>query len=153
MTETFRTPQRTIRSVREAQRAYPEDLPDYRFVEPYAKQLWQLRYKAGPGGDGFVCRDDAWTYLLSPREQLSFTCYLAVKTGLCPYRDLQLERFADQGVAVAVELLLTERERAIALSPIANRVRLVQLTVVADTPWDVLALPSWQREDRLEMLA
>ena len=153
MTEAFGAPQRATRSVREARRAYPEDLPDCRFVEPYTKRLWQLRYKAGPGSDGFAYRGGTWTYLLSPREQLAFTCYLAVKTGLCPYRDLQLERFADQGVAVAVELLLTERERAIALSPIANGVRLVQLTVLADTLWDVLALPSWQLEDRLEMLA
>lgn len=142
MMEAFGTPQHATRSVRESQRAYPEDLPDYRFVEPYAKQLWQLRYKAGPGSDGFVCRDDVWTYLLTPWQQLAFTCYLAVKTGLYPYRDLQLERFADQGVAVAAELLLTERERAIALSPIANGVRLVQLTVLADTFWNVLALPS-----------
>ena len=85
--------------MREAQRAYPEDLPDHRFVEPCAKRLWRLRYKARSMRgcvDDFACRDDAWTYLLGPREQLA---------------------------------------------------------VLADTFWDVLALPSWQREDRLEMLA
>ena len=69
MAETFWTPQHATRSVRESQRAYPEDLPDYRFVEPYAKQLWQLLYKVRSMRgceDDFVCRDDVWTYLLSP---------------------------------------------------------------------------------------
>ena len=156
-TDTHRTQgQPAIITVSEAQRAYPEDLPDYRRVEPCAMELWHMRYRvraARGDEDKFVCRDDVWVYLLSPQEQLAFLCYMAVRTRLCRHDDLSLERFSDQGAAVAVELLLTEDERAIALSPTANRVRIAQLTILADTAWDVLCLPSWQREDRLQLLA
>lgn len=148
--------QPTTITVREAQRKYPEDLPDYRRVEPYAMGLWHLRYKIRAvrrDEDDYVCPDDMWVYLLSPQEQLAFLCYMAVRTRICGHDDLRLERFSDQAVAVAVELLLTESERAIALSPVANGVRIAQLTILADTTWDVLCLPSWQREDRLQLLA
>ena len=76
----------------------------------------RYRVRAARGDeDEFVCKDDVWIYLLSPREQLALLCHMAVRTGLCGRDDLRLERFSDQAVAVAAELLLTESEHAIAL--------------------------------------
>ena len=96
--------------------------------------------------------EDVWAYLLTTREQLAFLAYTCVRKGVCASRDLNLDRFEDQEVAVAVTLLISEHEPAIALSPIANRVRRVQLSVLTSGFWDALQLSVFDREDRLLLL-
>jgi hypothetical protein len=88
-------------------------------------------------------------FLLTTREQLAFLVYLCVKKGICKREDLHLERFEDQEVAVAITLLLSEYEPAIALSPIADGVRRIQLAVLTSGLWDALKLGTFEREDRL----
>lgn len=75
-----------------------------------------------------------------------------MRKGVYESRDLHLERFEDQEVAVAIMLLLSEYEPTIALSPIANRVRRVQLAVLNSGFWDALRLSTFDREDRLLLL-
>jgi hypothetical protein len=93
-----------------------------------------------------------WAYLLTTREQLAFLAYLCIRKGTCIRKDLHLEHFEDQEVAVAITLLLSEYEPAIALSPIANRVRRVQLAVLTSGFWDALKLGTFEREDWLMLL-
>lgn len=93
-----------------------------------------------------------WAYLLTTREQLAFLAYLCVRKGTCVRKDLHLEQFEDQEVAVAITLLLSEYEPVIALSPIADRARRVQLAVLTSGFWDALELSMFEREDRLMLL-
>lgn len=126
-----------------------DELRDGRLVLPHVRELFAMR-DSGDEGDGAL--DDVWAYLLTTPEQLAFLAYLCVRKGVCERRDLHLEHFEDQGVAVAVTLLLSESEPAIALSPTADRVRRVQLAVLDGGFWDVLQLSTFEREDRLLLL-
>ncbi len=130
-----------------------DGLHDERFVRLHVKELFELRGAEDSGGDeGCNTLEDVWAYLLTTREQLTFLAYLCARKGVCERKDLHLERFEDQEVAVAATFLLSEYEPAIALSPIAVRVRRVQLAVLTSGFWDVLKLDTFEREDRLMLL-
>lgn len=116
----------------------------------HVRQLFDLRNQEHDEDDNML--DDVWAYLLTTREQLAFLSYLCVRKGVCEARDFHLERFEDQEVAVAIMLLLSEYEPTIALSPIANRVRRVQLAVLNSGFWEALQLSAFEREDRLMQL-
>ncbi len=130
-----------------------DGLHDERFVRLHVKELFELRGAEDAGVDeGDDALEDVWAYLLATREQLAFLVYLCVKKGICKREDLHLERFEDQEVAVAITLSLSEYEPAIALSPIADRVRRIQLAVLTSGFWDALKLGTFEREDRLMLL-
>lgn len=139
----------TVSYAREAYRDLDE-LHDERYVRLHVRELFTLRSQERDEGGDML--DDVWAYLLTTREQLAFLAYLCVRKGVCESRDLHLERFEDQEVAIAVTLLLSEYEPAIALSPIANRVRRVQLAVLTSGFWDALRLGLFEREDHLTFL-
>ena len=130
-----------------------DGLHDERLVRLHVKELFELRGAEDSGGDeDSNTLEDVWAYLLTTREQLAFLAHLCVRKGICKREELHLERFEDQGVTVAITLLLSEYEPAIALSPIADRVRRVQLAVLTSGFWDVLKLGTFEREDRLMLL-
>ncbi len=140
----------TTTTVSEALEAHQDldELRDECFVRLHVKELFGLRRD----DEDYDALGDVWAYLLTTCEQLAFLGYLCVKRGVCEMRNLHLEQFEDQEVAVAVTLLLSEYEPAIALSPIADRVRRVQLAVLTSGFWDVLEISMFEREDRLMLL-
>ena len=142
----------TTTTVTEALEAYRDvdELRDERLVRTKTRELFGRRsLDRGEDGSPFV---NVWAYLLTAREQLAFLAYLCVRKGVCEIHDLHLEHFEDQGAAVAVTLLLSEYEPAIALSPIASRERRVQLAVLTSGFWDALQLGTFERENRLMLL-
>ena len=152
MYETNNSAIRTTVTVPEARDSHKDvdELHDGRRMRLRFEELFRRCYALREEETtGTTIGDQAWVNVLTTREQLAFMAYLVVKKGICELDDLGLKYFEDQEVAVAIELLLSEYEPAISLSPIANRVRHVQLAIICKGFWDVLGFSILERENRL----
>ena len=144
---------RTTVTIPEASSTYRDidELPDEILVRMRITRLFNK--PTDTSADESECTktidEQAWEWFLNSREQLAFMSYLAVKKGICKHDDLNLKNFDDQELAVAVELLLSEYEPAIALNPIAERVRRFQLVCICGGYWDVLGFSIAERKDRV----
>lgn len=146
--------QPTIYNVKEAESEYFDDSShEQKLIQIFAKELYLQKAEQRTHDVTTIYEEeDDWGYLLNAREKKVFLGYSAIKHGICELENLHLDTFRDQDVAVAIELLLTENERAIRLSPLANRVRRMQLVFLRKGYWDVLGLTLGEREERLDLL-
>lgn len=144
-------PVRIATTILEARDTYKDhdEHEDERRLRPMIRELIRQSLAAKTEDRDTRVDEEPWLYVLTNREQLAFLAYMAVRKGITTHNGLELNNFEDEELAAAIEFLLSDYEPVIALSPIANRVRRLQLACLVDGYWDVLNYDNFEREDRL----